>query len=118
MGSKFSCRSAWLALALFVATAEARAQGLTPVENPGPLSLNEPVRQAKSPGDVYIVQLRDPGAANYKGDRAGFAATKPAAGEHLDSNDPAVESYVRYLEQTHDSLLSAIGGGEKLRNCR
>ena len=101
-------------LGLF-ASADLPAQGIVPSEEtPGPLGLDQPVRPAKPEGDVYIVQLRQAGAASYKGGTAGLAPTKPAAGQRLDSSDPAVESYVSYLEATHDAVLASVGAGQKL----
>ncbi|HEU4618092.1 MAG TPA: S8 family serine peptidase [Gammaproteobacteria bacterium] len=75
----------------------------------GPLTLAGAVRPVKAPGDVYLVKLKQPGAATYKGGAAGFAATKPAAGRRLDSRTSVVESYVRHLESTHDRLLAEVG---------
>jgi subtilisin family serine protease len=98
----------------FLLGAPAAAQGIEPTDYPGPMRLAEPVRRAKAPGDVFIVQLRDPGAASYKGEVAGYAATKPAAGERLDVSAPAVASYSGYLERRHDAVLGDIGGGDKL----
>ena len=102
----------------FAASGELQAQSLTPTDYPGPLQLAEPVRQAKTPVDVYIVQLRDAGAASYKGETPGLPATKPSPGERFDATAPAVESYVSYLERSHDALLAALGGGEKLYSFR
>jgi subtilisin family serine protease len=94
------------------------AQGITPADFPGPMELAEPVRRAKAAGDIYIVQLRDAGAASYKGETPGFAATKPARGENLDRESPTVDSYVNFLEQKHDAVLDFIGGGKKLYSFR
>ena len=105
----------WLGLC---ATGEVSAQTLSPVEFPGPPVLTEPVRPAKLAGDVYIVQLREAGAASYAGGTAGFAATKPAAGQRFDSSAAAVENYVGYLERSHNAVLAAIGGGRKLYSFR
>lgn len=102
-----------LALALS-AGPPAAAQGIVPTGFPGPMQASGPVAQAKAPGDVYIVRLRDAGAASYKGGNSGFAATKPAPGVRFDASDPSVRSYVGFLEATHDALISSIGGGEKL----
>ena len=94
------------------------AQGIVPTEYPGLIQLAEPVHRAKEPGDVFLVELRDPGAASYKGGTAGFAATKPAAGERFDATSPSVESYAGYLESTHDAVLAEVGGGDKLYSFR
>lgn len=94
------------------------AQGIVPADFPGPMALAEPVRQAKPAGDVYIVQLRDAGAASYKGETAGYAATKPSGSEPFDSSSPAVDSYVNYLERKHDAVLNEVGGGGKLHSFR
>ena len=109
--------AAALAVAVPPGAGTALAQGLVPSEYPGPLTLTTPSLAAKSPGDVYIVLLRDAGAASYKGGQPGLAATKPAAGERFDSRDPNVDSYVSYLENSHDAMLSSVGG-EKLYSFR
>jgi len=105
------------AVAIFAAAQPAMAQGITGVEYPGPMVTVQPARPAKTPGEVYIVRLADAAAASYKGGRAGFAATKPGRGDRLDATNPAVESYVRYLEQSHDAILAAVGG-EKIHSFR
>ena len=60
-----------------------------------------------------------PGAATYKGGVSGFAATKPGAGQRLDSRSGTVDTYVKHLEQTHDRLLAAVGAaGSKVYSFR
>ncbi|HLF12675.1 MAG TPA: S8 family serine peptidase, partial [Gammaproteobacteria bacterium] len=110
--------SVWFALVLIGAVAPAAAQvTLAPLTEP--LRLAAPVRPTKSGTAVYIVQLKDAGAANYKGGVSGFAATKPAAGQHIDRSSPAVDTYVKHIEQTHDRLLGEIGApGSKLYSFR
>jgi len=109
--------AAWLLGALALPGAAA-AQGVRTAEPPGFLELSTPVQPAKSPGDVYIVQLREDGAASYDGGIAAFEATKPEAGERIDATDPSVESYVQHLEQSHDALIASVGGGEKVHSYR
>ena len=75
----------------------------------GPLSLASPVRPLKGQNETYLVQLTEAGALNYRGAKAGYAATKPAPGRKLDRTDGAVESYTQYLEDSHDRLLVDIG---------
>jgi subtilisin family serine protease len=104
-------------LGLFAAGSPS-AQGIAPADYPGPMALAEPVRQAKAPGNVYIVQLRDAGAASYKGETAGYAATKPSGPERFDATAPAVDSYVNFLERKHNAVLNEVGGGEKLYSFR
>jgi subtilisin family serine protease len=86
-----------------------RAAAVTPAVSPGALRLAGPVQPAKQAGEVYIVQLREAGAASYKGGTAGFAATKPAPGRKLDRNAGQVDAYAKHLEQSHDRLLADIG---------
>jgi len=101
-----------------LASATTLAQGIEPADFPGPMQLAMPVSQAKSPGDIYIVQLRDSAAAAYAGGVAGFSATKPGAGQAFDPASAAAERYVGYLEQSHDKLLASIGGGSKIYSYR
>ena len=109
--------AAWLLGALALPGA-VTAQGVRTTEPPGFLRLASSTNPAKSPGDVYIVQLREDGAASYDGGVADFEATRPEDGERIDATDPSVESYVLHLEQTHDALIAAVGGGEKVHSYR
>ena len=89
--------------------ASVHAQDLTPAGPPGSLGLAGPVEPAKEPAAVYIVQLKQAGAATYKGGTPGFAATKPQLGAKIDRNSGQVEAYAKYLEASHDRLLSDLG---------
>ena len=75
----------------------------------GPLSLSSTVRPLKGQRQTYLIQLNEAGALNYRGAKAGFAATKPGTGRKLDRTSGAVESYVKYLEESHDQLLINAG---------
>ena len=75
----------------------------------GPLSLASATRPLKGERQIYLVQLNEAGALNYRGTKAGFAATKPSIGRKLDRTSGAVESYVKYLEESHDQLLINSG---------
>jgi subtilisin family serine protease len=84
-----------------------------------PLRLAAPVRPVKGATAVYIVKLKAPGAASYKGTVAGYAATKPNTGQRLDIHSSAVQTYVKLLEQSHERLLGAIGAaGSKMYSYR
>jgi len=84
-----------------------------------PLRLAAPVRPMKGGTAVYIVKLKTPGAASYKGTVAGFAATKPNIGQRLDIRSGPVQTYVKLLEQGHDRLLGAVGAaGSKVHSYR
>lgn len=107
-----------LLLAALAAWQLAPVAAQTPASSPGLLRLAEPARPAKEPTAVYLVELREAGAASYKGDTAGFAATKPAPGARLDRTDARVESYVKHLEDTHERLLDEIDAGAKLYSFR
>ena len=74
-----------------------------------PLRLAAPVRPVKGGAAVYIVKLKDSGAATYSGELPGYAATKPTAGQRMHPHSARVKTYVQHLEQTHDRLLTAVG---------
>jgi len=74
-----------------------------------PMHLTQPVRPVKSGSAIYIVKLKEPGAATYKGGAMGYAATKPGVGQSMNARSAAVETYVQRLEQTHDRLLAEVG---------
>ena len=75
----------------------------------GPLSLASPVRPIKGPEQIYLVQLIEAAVLNYRGTKSGYAATKPAPGRKLNRASGAVESYVSYLDESHDRLLRDVG---------
>jgi len=109
---------AWLATLGCIAAAPAAAQTLQPPSGPA-VTLASGVTLVKTGRAVYIVQLKDEAAASYRGKQTGFAATKPAPGEKLDRTAGSVESYAKYLEQSHDRLLAAIGApGSKVYSFR
>jgi subtilisin family serine protease len=99
-----------LAFATVTATLPAFSQGVSPATPRGPLQLAGSVAPLKSPTQVYIVELSEDAAANYKGDTPGFAATKPQPGEKLDASAGAVESYSRYLMNKQDQVLTRVNG--------
>ena len=95
---------AWLAAALLTPAA---AQ-VTHVPITEPLRLAGPLQPVKGGAAVYIVKLRDPGAASYKRAPTDLSATKPAdvtGGARV----AAADAYAKQLEQTHDRLLGGIG---------
>jgi subtilisin family serine protease len=89
----------------------AAGQGLAPATVNGPLTLAAPVRALKSPRAVYLVKLKQPGAATQRGGVPGFAATKPTPGSRFAAGSAAAQSYVRYLEDSHERLLERVGAG-------
>lgn len=66
-----------------------------------------------SPNGVYIVQMIHAPVVSYKGEEAGYKATKPVAGEKVDPANTDVANYVAHLKDEHDAALSQAGG-EKL----
>ena len=43
-----------------------------------------------------------------------MAATKPAKGQRIDPNSPAVVAYMGYLARQQNAALASVGGGQKL----
>lgn len=74
-----------------------------------PLSLRAPAWPAKGGEEVYIVQLGEPAVANYGGGKAGLAATRPSTSAKIQPTSSAVQSYAKYLEDSHDRLLASAG---------
>ena len=56
---------------------------------------------------AYIVQMKDAPAVSYRGGVPGFKATKPAKGQKIDPNSPAVIKYTGYLTGKHNAALNA-----------
>jgi subtilisin family serine protease len=103
-----SLRHAWV-LAGVLVSLPAAGQGLSPATANGPLTLAAPVRALKARRAVYLVELKRPGAASYRGEPRGYAATKPLPGRRFEPHSSAVESYAKFLETSHDQLLASIG---------
>jgi subtilisin family serine protease len=96
---------AWLAAAAFLTPAAAQ---VTHVEVTQPLRLAGPLAPVKGGASVYIVKLRQPGAASYKNVPAPLTGEKPS--EQARSASAAVaEAYASQLEQSHDRLLAGVG---------
>ena len=67
----------------------------------------------ESPNGVYIVQMIDMPVVAYEGDIKGYKATKPAKGEKINPNHPAVVKYAEYLDSKHDESPSKSRRWEK-----
>jgi subtilisin family serine protease len=57
----------------------------------------------------YIVTLADDPVASYAGYKAGYPATKPKAGKHVNPNSAAVRKWQGYLTAKHDVALARVG---------
>ena len=77
-----------------------------------PNAMNGPVALTKS--NVHIVQMTNDPAIAYTGDIAGYKATKPGKDKKINPNSANVKKYVRYLDSTHDSAMSAVGVDAKI----
>ena len=71
----------------------------------------------ESPNGVYIVQMLNDPVVAYNGGINGLRPTKPARGNKIDPNSPAVVAYVQYLDSRHNDALSRTGG-QKLYDYR
>ncbi len=90
-----------------------------PVTLSGPLSALGGAVISKPTTAVYLIKMRNAGAASYRGGTPGFAPTVADFGERFDSREAAVEAYVSYLEGAHDELLEEIGApGSKIYSFR
>src|SRR5512139_3361814 len=95
----------WLTAAVLTMSAAAQ---VTHVQVTQPLRLVGPLRPAKGGEAVYIVKLRQAGAASLKGVPTPLTAEKPSE-QARSSRAAAAESYAKALEQSHDRLLANIG---------
>lgn len=68
---------------------------------------------ARPTNNLYIVQLAEMPVTAYSGGIKGLAATKPARGQKLDPNAPAVVNYMAYLAGRQDAVLRSVGGAGK-----
>lgn len=65
---------------------------------------------ADAPRHSYIVQLTDKPVATYNGEVAGFAATKPPAGQRLNVDAATVQNYISYLDSRQQAVLATVAG--------
>ncbi len=73
-----------------------------------PVKLAAPARPVKSGStSVYIVKLKEPGAASY-GNASIYSAGRPAA-QTANAQRAARAAFAQRLEQTHDRLLADVG---------
>jgi subtilisin family serine protease len=73
-----------------------------------PVKLAAPARPVKSgSASVYIVKLKDPGAASY-GNASIYSAGRPAT-QSTSMQRAARAAFAQRLEQTHDRLLADVG---------
>ncbi len=73
---------------------------------------NAPASKATASGLVagrYIVTFADDPVASYTGYKAGYPATKPKAGKHVNPNSAAVRKWQGYLTAKHDVALARVG---------
>jgi subtilisin family serine protease len=85
-----------------------KAAGVAAVPITTPIKLAAPARPVKSGAtSVYIVKLKDPGAASY-GSASIYSAGRPGT-QTASAQRAARDSYARGLEQTHDQLLAEVG---------
>ena len=64
--------------------------------------------------NLYIVQLAEMPVTAYTGGIRGIPATKPARGQKIDPNDPAVSSYMSFLAGRHDTVMRSVGVARKV----
>jgi hypothetical protein len=57
----------------------------------------------------YIVSFVDDPVASYTGYKAGYAATRPTAGKHINPNAASVKRWQGYLTAQHDAALAKVG---------
>jgi subtilisin family serine protease len=95
---------AWLTAAVLTPAA---AQ-VTHVQVTEPLRLVGPLQPVKGGATVYIVKLRQPGAASMKSLRTPLTAEKPSE-QARSARADAAESYAMELVQSHDRLLAGVG---------
>jgi hypothetical protein len=101
----------------FVSTIAALALALSAASLPAQTSGQENGKaKSKLANKIYIVQMAEPPVVAYAGDVKGLKATKPAPGQKIDPNSPQVIAYAAYLDSRHDSALTAVGGGRKVRD--
>ena len=87
---------------------QAAAPTVTAVAITTPVKLAAPARPVKSGStSVYIVKLKDPGAASY-GNASIYSAGRPVV-QNATAQRAARAAFAQRLEQTHDRLLADVG---------
>lgn len=64
---------------------------------------------AKFPAGTYIVTLKQPSAATYKGGITGYARTQVVGGKQLDASSSSVQKYTGYLRAQQNVLARTVG---------
>ena len=85
------------------------------------LAMSGPGFAAPAPqvsSQVYIVQMAEQPVVAYDGGIAGYAATKPAKGQKINTLNPKVIRYAGLLDSKHDLAMQAIGATQKLYHFR
>ena len=104
--------SLFIFLSLSISQSGATAAGSADLwSQPGPGVVLGEIKGATEPA-LYSVQLQAPPLASYRGEIAGLTATNPAARDEtrLDTDSPASQMYLAYLEGLHTQLLAAVEG--------
>ncbi len=71
---------------------------------------------ATAHADVYIVRLAEPPVAEYQGEVAGLAATKPEAGAKLDAESTSARRYAAYLRSRQEALLRQVRDARQIHS--
>jgi subtilisin family serine protease len=69
-----------------------------------------PASIPESPNGIYIVELAEPPVVAYDGGIPGLPATRPAAGQKVNPNSPAVVRYVGHLDARQRAAVARVGG--------
>lgn len=70
-------------------------------------------RRSEAPkprNNVFIVRMADAPVVAYDGRVRGYAATRPAEGEKIDSTSSSVRGYRDYLASRHEAVVNQVGG--------
>lgn len=79
-------------------------------ESPGAQSQPiELVMQKVRQSNVYLVVMATDPVVAYEGSIAGYAATRPAAGQKIDRNSEQIQRYVAFLQARHNAALARVG---------
>lgn len=79
-----------------------------------PVSSAELARiSAKNEEALYIVRLSQMPVSSYRGGVAGHPATSPQGKGHIKTADPAVQSYVAFLDAEQGKVLASLDGKTK-----
>jgi len=115
MGSRIRISATVISVAVATALAGAASAAPNPISSASSAGVLTSSAAVSSPTGAhytagrYIVTFADEPVASYTGYKAGFPATQPKPGRHINPRSSAVVKWQRHLTAKHDQALAKVG---------